>query len=271
MSAEALLAAIIASQAAPPAPARVVLGSFTGIAGIRSGRVVVAPANPVDVTIDGKVFRIVGVTDWVDNSNNPAYGMGFAAIGPRSATTQSFDYRALSPDVIVNPGVGENRYVSSASEPTAIGITGFTTGPSWTRSQAGYVVGTEYTVTLEREPPPPPPPGQLLSETLNSVTIAPNRAWGVFNTLNWTFSHGGTDYQIRGWFTDQNGLHIRFANQTQALAFISAGLTVSSGIAGAPDIDSSNMVNLPAIDARTGPVFTQRYANGVDYTVTISE
>lgn len=129
------------------------------------------------------------------------------------------------------------------------------------------------TVVVELTSPnvPPPPSTNLLEETLNSVTIAANRAWGVFNTLNWTFSHGGTDYTINGWFTDQNGLHIRFANQTQALAFIAAGLTVKSGITGAPDIDSSEMVNAPAIDARTGPSFTQRYANGVQYTVEITD
>lgn len=128
---------------------------------------------------------------------------------------------------------------------------------------------TEYTLTITV--PPTPPAGPLLAQTLNSVTISPDRAWGVFSGLNWTFSHGGTDYTITAWFTDQNGLHIRFQNQTQALAFIAAGLTVDSGITGAPEIDSSNMVNLPAVDARTGPTFTQRYADATSYNVTISE
>ena len=111
--------------------------------------------------------------------------------------------------------------------------------------------------------------GDLLLNRLRSGVIAANRAWGVFSNLNWTFSHGGTDYVINGWFTDQNGVHIRFANQTQALAFIAAGLTVDSGIDGAPIIDSSEMVNAPAIDARTGPSFTQRYAVA-EYIVRIS-
>lgn len=118
--------------------------------------------------------------------------------------------------------------------------------------------------------PFPAPAALPVSFTLKSVTIAAGRAWGVFGGLRWRFVHSGRTYTINGWFTDQNGLHIRFASQADALAFIAANLAVDSGIAGAPALRSGTWVNLPAIDARTGPSFAQRYADATEYTVTIS-
>ena len=106
-----------------------------------------------------------------------------------------------------------------------------------------------------------PGPTVLLSETLNSVVIAPGRAWGRFGGLTWSFTHGGRTYQIGSWFTDQNGLQIRFQDNTHAQAFIAADLLINHGITGVDPIRSSAMNHVSVIRAaRAGPSFTGRYS-----------
>lgn len=151
--------------------------------------------------------------------------------------------------------------------PLRIG-SGVPAGIGFTSKASGVAIGDN---VVFRSGAAPPAPTVLLSETLNSVVIAANRAWGVFGGLTWSFTHGGRTYQIGSWFTDQNGLQIRFQDNATAQAFIAADFLINHAIPGADPIRSSAMSHISVIRAaRTGPSFTGRYADATAYAVSIT-
>lgn len=119
------------------------------------------------------------------------------------------------------------------------------------------------------DPDPDPEPTHLLSETLSAQTLNAVAA-GRFGGLTWAFTHSGTTYQITHCFTHGNGLQLRFATAAQAQAFIAAGFTVDSGIAGQQTFLSSVMDYDAARAWAQYRAFPGRYVGGTDYTVTIS-
>lgn len=116
-----------------------------------------------------------------------------------------------------------------------------------------------------------PAPTSLLSETLNAVAIGGSGAAGRFGGLTWTFTHSGRTYVITHCFTHGNGIQLRFSRTADAQAFIDAGLTVDSGIAGQSTFKSSVMSYDAARAWAQYAAFPGRYTAGDSYTVTISE